>query len=107
MAHKERQEQIIQERENLKNRLIAEKINDIYIPKDLGERFIELDKQLSEVNKNEMKALSKRDDMIKYHHGLGTWMRNNWGLWGGSRLQKYFTDRKIGHPDKDRRQNQR
>lgn len=27
-------------------------------------------------------------DMIRYHMGLGMWMRNNWGLWGGSRLAK-------------------
>lgn len=27
------------------------------------------------------------------------WIRNNWGLWGGSRLQKYFTDKGIHHPD--------
>lgn len=99
VARKERKEQIIKEREDLKQRLVAEKIDNIYIPKDLGDCFIELDKQLSEVDKNEMKALPKRDDMIKYHFGLGMWMRNNWGLWGGSRLQKYFTDRKIGHPD--------
>jgi hypothetical protein len=26
-------------------------------------------------------------------------MRNNWGLWGGSRLQKYFTEKGVGHPD--------
>ena len=27
------------------------------------------------------------------------WLRNNWGLWGGSRLQKYMLERKIQHPD--------
>ena len=37
--------------------------------------------------------------MIKYHLGLGMWMRNNWGLWGGSRLQKYFTDKGVTHPE--------
>ncbi len=99
IARKERQEQIVKERELLKQSLVAEKIGNIYIPKDLGDCFIELDKLLSEVDKNEMKSLPKRDDMIRYHMGLGMWMRNNWRLWGGSRLQKYFTDRKISHPD--------
>jgi hypothetical protein len=97
-----RQEKITQDkknREELKQRLVAEKLNNIYIPKDLGDCFIELDKLLSEVDKKEMKSLLKRDDMVQYHMGLGMWMRNNWGLWGGSRLQKYFRDRKIGHPD--------
>ena len=46
-----------------------------------------------------MTALAKRDDMIAYHLGLGMWMRNNWGLWGGSRLQKYFREKGIGDPE--------
>lgn len=99
IARQEKKQEILKQRENLKRNLVAEKINDIYIPKDLGECFIELDKLLSEINKNEMKAKTKREDMIDYHFGLGMWMRNNWGLWGGSRLQKYFTDRKVNHPD--------
>lgn len=97
-----RQEKITQERENrenLKQRLVAEKINDIYIPKDLGDCFAELDKMLKDVDKKEMQSLPKREGMIDYHMGLGMWMRNNWGLWGGSRLQKYFTDKGITHPD--------
>lgn len=97
-----RQEKIQQDRERreiIKKRLVAEKLNDIYIPKDLGDCFIELDKMLSEVDKKEIKELLKREDTLKFHMGLGMWMRNNWGLWGGSRLQKYFTDRKIRHPD--------
>ena len=28
--------------------------------------------------------------------GLGMWIRNNWGINGGSRLSKYFNDRNIG-----------
>lgn len=99
LARQEKIQQDREYREAIKKRLVAEKIDNVYIPKDLGDCFAELDKQLSEVNKNEMKSLFKRDDMIKYHMGLGMWMRNNWGLWGGSRLQKYFTDRKIRHPD--------
>jgi hypothetical protein len=31
--------------------------------------------------------------------GLGTWLRNNWGLWGGSRLAKWFNNRGIQHPE--------
>ena len=61
--------------------------------------FWGLDKLLPEIDKAEMQALSKRDDMIQYHLGLGMWIRNNWGLWGGSRLQKYFRDKGITHPD--------
>jgi hypothetical protein len=27
------------------------------------------------------------------------WMRNNWGLWGGSRLAKWFNNQGVKHPD--------
>lgn len=99
LARKEKSVQEISRREELQKRLIAEKIGERYIPKDLGEAFLELDKELPEIDRKEMAALKTRNDMITYHHGLGTWLRNNWGLWGGSRLQKYFTDKGIGHPD--------
>lgn len=99
LAIQERKEEQKVEREELAKRLVSEKIGDRYIPKDLGDAFEQLDKELPEVVRNEMKKLDRRDEMIKYHHGLGTWIRNNWGLWGGSRLQKYFTDRGVDHPD--------
>ena len=38
-------------------------------------------------------------DMIQYHHGFGTWLRNNWGLWKGSRLSLWFNHKGIRHPD--------
>lgn len=99
LARQEKRLQDQEQREIIKKRLVAEKLNDIYIPKDLGDCFAELDRMLSEIDKKEIQELSKREDTLKFHMGLGLWMRNNWGLWGGSRLQKYFTDRKIGHPD--------
>lgn len=99
LARQEKRQEQIEERREFEKRLTLESIEGVYIPKDLGECFVELDKLLSEVDKKEMQALARRDDMIAYHHGLGTWLRNNWGLWGGSRLQKYFRDRGVNHPD--------
>jgi hypothetical protein len=74
-------------------------LNGIYIPKGLQDCFIQLDKILPEKDRTEIKNLKNRDETIEYHHGLGMWLRNNWGLWGGSRLQKYFLDKKVNHPD--------
>lgn len=43
---------------------------------------------------------TENTDMIIYHHGLGMWMRNNWGLWSGkSHLIPYFHAKKITHAD--------
>jgi hypothetical protein len=33
------------------------------------------------------------------HFGLGMQLRNNWGLWEGSELTKYFNKYGIDHPD--------
>jgi hypothetical protein len=45
-----------------------------------------------------MKA-DKDSTFLSYHFGIGMWMRNNWGLWAGSRLAKYLDSLGIHHPD--------
>lgn len=99
LARQEKRLEVVENQKELEKRLTTEKIGNIYIPQNLHESFAELDKQLTEINKKEMRALPKRDEMIRYHLGLGTWMRNSWGLWGGSRLQKYFTAKGIKDPE--------
>lgn len=74
-------------------------INGVYIPKNIEDCFYSLSKILKEKDIEEIKSLSKRDEVIKYHHNLGMWLRNNWGLWGGSRLQQYLIKRGLKHPD--------
>jgi hypothetical protein len=98
-ARREGLEEQARKRREHEARLTAERVDGVYVPKDLGECFEELDRTLPEVDKREMRALPSRDGMIRYHLGLGTWMRNNWGLWRGSRLQKYFSDRGVKHPE--------
>lgn len=70
----------------------------VYIPKDLDECFSELKKILSKKTVETMKT-GPEGDMSLYHHGLGTWIRNKWGLWKGSHLAKWFNERGIRHPD--------
>ena len=70
----------------------------VYVPEDLEDAFVELKKMLSPALLNEMR-LKSEEDMIGYHHGLGTWLRNNWGLWAGSRLAQYFRQLGVNHPD--------
>jgi len=70
----------------------------IYIPENLNGCFTELKKMLSPELIKEMQTGTEAD-MVKYHRGFGMWIRNNWGLWGNSRLQKYFNDLGVHHPD--------
>ena len=99
IARQEKVQENVRIEETRKKNLVAERINDIYIPKDLENCFTELDRTLTDVNKKEIAALKQKDDMVMYHMGLGMWIRNNWGLWGGSRLQQYFIQHGVSHPD--------
>lgn len=68
-------------------------------PNNLEECFNALNSLLDKEYIEEIKDLDSRSRTIMYHHGLGTALRNNWGLWKGSNLQTYLTDRGIMHPD--------
>lgn len=70
----------------------------VYVPKDLEDAFAELKRALHPKMVEIMKTAPEKE-MIQYHFGLGMWMRNNWGLWGGSRLASWFNERGICHPD--------
>ena len=98
-AKREKQQEIIEEREANKSRIVADSINGLYIPKNLEECFLELDKLLKTKDIEAIKNLKYRSETILYHHGFGTWLRNNWGLWGGSRLQQYLISKGLSHPD--------
>jgi hypothetical protein len=99
IARQEKKREIKEASLEMKKQLKLETINGVYIPKNLGECFVELDKILKEIDKKEMQALPKREDMIEYHFSVGMRIRNDWGLWGSSRLQKYFSNKRIKHPD--------
>jgi hypothetical protein len=79
--------------EEYQRRLTLDSINGVYIPKDLVDCCRQFDSFLPTKDKKEMKNLDSAFEMVRYHLGLGMSIRNSWGLWGGSRLQKYFLDR--------------
>ena len=74
-------------------------INGVYIPKDIEDCCVQLDKIINEKDKEYIKGLSVEDLINDLHFGLGIWIGDIWGLWGGSRLQQYFFDKKIDHPN--------
>lgn len=83
-------------KEEYKKRLLLEKIDNIYIPKNLNECLIELDKILNFESKKQLIEAKNSWEFNSHMGGLGMWIRNNWGINGGSRLLKYFHERKIG-----------
>lgn len=78
---------------------IADSIDGVYIPKDLFDTFNQINSIWPDSTKVKMKTLTEEKFLGNHHFGLGLWMRNNWGLWGGSRLSRYFNEKGIFHPD--------
>jgi len=91
------QQKKLEEKDKIK--FITDTINGVYIPKNLEDCFIQINSFWADSTKVKMKNLTENEFSGRLHHGFGTWMRNNWQLWGGSRLSKYFNDLGIYHPD--------
>ena len=60
------------------------------------ESLTELDRILNLENKKQLIESKDSWQFNSHMGGLGMWIRNNWGINGGSRLLKYFNDRNIG-----------
>ena len=87
-----------QEKEYLEN-IKKDSILRIYIPIDLNDCFRQIDGFWSDSVKMQVRNKTEDEFTANAHFGIGLWMRNNWRLWGGSRLSKYFNDLGIFHPD--------
>lgn len=84
-----------QERQEELKRVKQDSLDGFYIPRDIEDCMLELDRMLTLEEKNTfLKSMP-----WQLHEGLGWYLRNNWGLWGGSRLKEYFTTFGITHPD--------
>lgn len=71
-------------------RLTADSLRGVYIPKDLDDCLKQIDSFWNDSTKNKVRQMTEESFSVNYHLGFGTWLRNNWGLWAGSRLNKYF-----------------
>jgi hypothetical protein len=89
----------IKKKEQRKINLKADSINGVFIPKDIFECFHQINLFWNDSTKLEVKKLTEKEFLGNTHFGLGMWMRNNWGLWSGSRLSEYFNNLEIYHPD--------
>lgn len=72
------------------------------IPENLEQCF----EQLTSMFKDEEKELFKQPDRkgkcsaYRYHHGMGQWIRNNWGFWKKEGpLYNYMVELGLNHPD--------
>src|SRR4051812_36830867 len=54
--------------------------------------------QMNEDTASQIRAATD-EDVVLMHHGLGTWIRNNLGLWRGSPLGDFLADEGFAEPD--------
>lgn len=80
-------------------RQTLDSINGIYIPKNLQESVLHLDTVLDFTYKTKIKEATNIWEFNSHMSPLGIWIRNNWGINGGSRLSKYFNNRGITDRD--------
>lgn len=76
--------------------MLNKKYPDNYIPKTLWEALEYIMEDLSPVSLN----IIRHSDTEILHHNIGRDMRNEWGLWSGGELAKWFNaELGIYHPD--------
>lgn len=99
IAKREGKKEQQKEKAEYERRIVADTIDGIYIPRNIEDCFTQLDSILPFKTINIIKHKPNRESMSDFHFGLGMWLRNNWSLWGGSRLDRYFYARGVYHPD--------
>ena len=74
-------------------------LRGVYIPEKLDDCFKQIDVFWNDSVRNAVKNMDELEFVSMAHFSFGMWIRNNWQLWGGSRLSKYFNNMGIYHPD--------
>jgi hypothetical protein len=82
-----------------KRRITLEKINGVYIPKNLDDVYTTLDKMVDAESKFKVKMLpeSKVDSVLSPR--LGLWMSLNWSFYEGSRISHYLHSAGVTYPE--------
>lgn len=68
-------------------------------PATLKECFETLDILLSKEDQEFIKNSTEDEIIITFHHSLGRYIRNEWGLWTGGLLKNYFEQFGLTHAD--------
>jgi hypothetical protein len=80
-------------------RVAQEYLYGVYIPKDMGEAFAQLNQKIDKESKAKFKQMPEDTAVQKLHFSLGRWMIVNWSFYEGSRFSDYLKRAGITHPD--------
>ncbi len=80
-------------------RITKEKLDGMYIPRDLYDAFAQLDKLMDDNAKQTFMEYADEEVDRKTHGSLGVWLENKWSMSEGSRLSEYFRKMRVPHYD--------
>ncbi|KAA3626746.1 MAG: hypothetical protein DWQ02_20240 [Bacteroidetes bacterium] len=80
-------------------RISQEILYGVYIPEDITDAFIQLNKLIDDDSRMKFKNMPEADAAIKLHFSFGRWILHNWGFYGGSRFSKYLNSLGLYDPD--------
>lgn len=80
-------------------RFTTDSLRGVYIPKDLDDCIGRIDAMWNDSTKQKVKGWTEEEFSGGAHLGFGTWMRNNWQLWAGSRLSSFFNALGVHNPE--------
>ena len=80
-------------------RIQKEYLFEVYIPEDIGDAFLQLNKLINKESKAKFMAASETEAVHKLHFSLGRWIIYNWQFYDGSRLSHSIKQLDIHHPD--------
>ncbi len=80
-------------------RIQQEYLYNVYIPSDLADAFIQLNKLIDQPSKDKFKNHPEEEAARKLHFSLGRWIIHNWGFYEGSRLSHYLKGLGLHYPD--------
>lgn len=75
-----------------KSNVVKSRIDGVYIPKNIEDAMLELDRLSPPESKVKYKEAEELVVAKKLHFGLGRWMSVNWSFVPGSRISKLLTD---------------
>ncbi|MCB0636835.1 MAG: hypothetical protein KDC54_09480 [Lewinella sp.] len=85
--------------EAYQRRIRQEVLYGVYIPADLAEAFVQLDRLSDPAGRAAFRQLSEAEAMSAPFFSLGRWISYNWGFYGGSRFTVYLNQMGLHHPD--------
>lgn len=93
-------EKLLAERDSIYNANVRKsRIDGVYIPKDLEDAFVELDRLSGAPQKQSFKMAEEDVVAKKLFFGVGRWMSVNWHFNDGSRFVKVLKGYGIHYPD--------